>query len=286
MATGVSFMAIKLWILFTIMVGLLNFGCAGKPPLFIDLTTGIDKVSVSPVPLFSAPTSAAVEMVYVRGGCYQMGDIFDDPEGGSEEKPVHEVCVDDFYLGKYEVTQEQWRSLMGSDTSTSSTCREDDCPVDNVSWNDVQAFISRLNNKSGGSNYRLPTEAEWEYAARSGGKKEIFSGGNDVASVAWYNENSGGNSHPVGKKASNGLGLYDMSGSVWEWTNDWYESDYYSHSPRTNPAGPGAGVGRVVRGGCRTGEEYNMRTTRRTAYMPDVRKPALGFRLLKTLSAR
>ena len=281
---GVSFMAIKLWILFTITVGLLNFGCAGKSPLFIDLTTGRDKVSVLLVPPFSAPTSAVVEMVYVRGGCYQMGDIFDDPEGGSEEKPVHEVCVDSFYLGKYEVTQGQWKSAMGSNPSSDKSCGVD-CPVDNVSWNDVQDFVLRLNSSSGGRAYRLPTEAEWEYAARSGGKKEKFSGGNVVASVAWYNENSGGDSHPVGKKASNGLGLYDMSGSVWEWTNVWYESDYYSHSPRTNPAGPGAGLGHVVRGGCRTGEEYNMRTTRRSAYMPDVRKPALGFRLLKTPSA-
>ena len=278
-------MAIKLWILFTITVGLLNFGCVGKPPLFIDLTTGIDKVSVSHLPPFSTPTSATVEMVYVRGGCYHMGDIFDDPEGGSEEKPVHEVCVDSFYLGKYEVTQGQWQSVMGSNPSSDKICGVN-CPVDNVSWSDVQDFVLRLNSSSGGRAYRLPTEAEWEYAARSGGKMEKYSGGNDVASVAWYNENSGGNSHPVGKKASNGLGLYDMSGSVWEWTNDWYESDYYSHSPRTNPAGPGAGVGRVVRGGCRTGEEYNMRTTRRTAYMPDVRKSALGFRLLKSPSAR
>jgi formylglycine-generating enzyme required for sulfatase activity len=275
----------KLRLFFSITVGLLNFGCVGKPPLFIDLTTAIDKVSVMPAPPGTAPTATAMEMVYVRGGCYQMGDIFDDPEGGSEEKPVHEVCVDSFYLGKYEVTQGQWKSVMGSNPSSDKSCGVN-CPVDNVSWSDVQDFLLRLNSSNGGRAYRLPTEAEWEYAARSGGKKEKFSGGNDVASVAWYNENSGGNSHPVGKKASNGLGLYDMSGSVWEWTNDWYESDYYSQSPRTNPAGPGAGVGRVVRGGCRTGEEYNMRTTRRTAYMPDVRKPSLGFRLLKSPSAR
>ena len=263
-------MAKLFWIISATLIVSLNFGCAGK---------GKIAMSVSPAPLFQYPATV-IEMEYVKSGCYQMGDIFDDPEGGAEEKPVHEVCVDDFYIGTYEVTQRQWKEVMGSNPSTDSICG-DNCPVDNVSWNDAQDFISRLNSTSGGSRYRLPTEAEWEYAARSGGKNERYSGGNDVNSVAWYNENAGRKDHPVGAKAPNGLGIYDMSGSVWEWTNDWYGSDYYASSPRNNPHGPSSGVDRVVRGGCRTGEAYNMRTARRNGYTPDTRKPSLGFRLLR-----
>jgi formylglycine-generating enzyme required for sulfatase activity len=241
--------------------------------------------NASPAPLFKDPATS-MEMIYVKGGCYQMGDIFGD--GESEEKPAHEVCVDDFYIGKYEVTQGQWKKIMGTNPSFDSGCKGDDtCPVDCVSWNDAQEFISRLNKKSTGNKYRLPTEAEWEYAARSGGKSERYSGGNDVDSVAWYAENSGKKNHPVGAKASNGLGIYDMSGNVWEWTSDWYGSGYYSNSPRTNPAGPDKPAGlysdRVIRGGCKTGEAANQRTFRRTAHEPDYRADKIGFRLLRTL---
>ena len=210
-----------------------------------------------------------------------MGTTDDDFDGYPEESPVHEVCVDEFYMGKYEVTQGQWKSIMGNNTSALSTCGGDNCPVDTVSWSDVQKFISKLNSRSGGSKYRLPTEAEWEYAARSGGKSEKYSGGKNINSVAWYAENSGRKNHPVGTKAQNGLGIYDMSGNVWEWTNDWYGSDYYKNSPRNNPSGPGSGVDRVVRGGCVTGEAANQRVSRRNGYAPDLRTHALGFRLLR-----
>jgi formylglycine-generating enzyme required for sulfatase activity len=179
---------------------------------------------------------------------------------------------------------------MGSNTSAASTCREDNCPVDNVSWNEVQDFVSRLNSRSSGSKYRLPTEAEWEYAARSGGKRELYSGGNDVDRVAWYDGNSDYRLHPVGAKAPNRLGLHDMSGNIWEMTNDWYGSDYYSKSPRNNPTGPdkpeGPEIDRVVRGGCATGGPPNHRTTKRSyAYehtTPTDRSMSLGFRLLRT----
>lgn len=139
----------------------------------------------------SKDPTTGMEFVYVDGGCYQMGDTFGD--GESNEKPVHEVCVDDFYIGKYEVTQGQWKAIMrdnplGDNPSKFDECG-DNCPVESVSWNDAQAFINKLNNKTG-KNYRLPTEAEWEYAAKSGGKSEKYSGGNDVDSVAWYKDNS------------------------------------------------------------------------------------------------
>jgi formylglycine-generating enzyme required for sulfatase activity len=265
-------MANKFWVLCAAMLISVNLAYADE------VNT---KASAYPPPLFKDPT-AGMEMVYVKGGCYQMGASDDDFDAYSEESPVHEVCMDDFYIGKYEVTQGQWKSIMGSSTSTLSTCGADNCPVDTVSWSDVQDFLSKLNCRSGGSTYRLPTEAEWEYAARSGGKSEKYSGGENVNSVAWYAENSARKNHPVGAKASNGLGVYDMSGNVWEWTNDWYGSDYYKNSPRNNPSGPRSGDDRVVRGGCVTGEAANQRVSRRTGYAPDFRKPALGFRLLRT----
>ncbi|MDP2279759.1 MAG: SUMF1/EgtB/PvdO family nonheme iron enzyme, partial [Nitrospirota bacterium] len=186
--------------------------------------------------------ATGMEIVFVKGGCFQMGDTFGD--GESDEKPVHEVCVDDYYIGKYEVTQGQWKAIMGNNPSHFKDCG-DNCPVEQVSWNDVQEFIQKLNEKNnppsppftkgGKGGFRLPTEAEWEYAARSGGKSERYSGGNDIDSVAWYNKNSGGKTHPVGTKQPNGLGIYDMSGNVWEWVNDWYDEFYYKNSPKNNP---------------------------------------------------
>ena len=276
------FMAKKFWVLFAVIVFSVNVAYAVE---------GNTTVSVSPAPLFKDPTTG-IEMVYVKGGCYQMGNTFTEyKEDYPEELPVHEVCVDDFYLGKYEVTQGQWKSIMESNPSNESFCG-DNCPVGNVGWNDAQDFISRLNSRSGGSKYRLPTEAEWEYVARSGGKSERYSGGNDINSVAWYNENSlifdpktqveEMRLHPVGTKAPNGLGIYDMSGNVWEWTNDWYGSDYYSSSPRNNPTGLGSGNKHTIRGGCASGADTNMRVSRRDAYEPDFSKDHLGFRLLRT----
>jgi len=268
-------MAKIFWVLFAVIVLSVNLAYAVE---------GNSKMSVSSAPFFKDPATG-MEMVYVKGGCYQMGATGDDCDANPEERPAHEVCVEDFYLGKYEVTQGQWKSIMGSNTSTISTCGEDNCPVDNVSWSDVQGFISRLNSRNGGSQYRLPAEAEWEYAARSGGKSEKFSGGKDVDSVSWNAENSGKINHPVGTKAPNGLGVYDMSGNVWEMTNDWFGSNYYSSSPRNNPTGPTSGIDRVIRGGCRTGGSLNQRTSRRI-YVYDRtgsdRGGNVGFRLLRT----
>lgn len=225
-------------------------------------------------------------MVSVKGGCYQMGDTFGD--GESNEKPVHEVCVNDYYMGKYEVTQGQWKAIMGNNPSHFKDCG-DNCPVENVSWNDIQDFIRKLNEKitplsKGGSKggYRLPTEAEWEYAARSGGKSEKYSGGNDIDSVAWYDKNSGSKTHPVGQKAANGLGLYDMSGNVWERVNDWYDNDYYKNSPKDNPRGPGSATHRVLRGGGWDFDAWVTRAAYRLWNNPVIRNDHLGFRLVRT----
>ncbi len=228
---------------------------------------------------------AGIDLVLVKGGCYRMGATDDHCDAGPEERPAHEVCVGDFWLGRTEVTQAEWRAVMGTDTSAVTTCAGDRCPIDNVTFAEVQEFLSRLDARAGGR-FRLPTEAEWEYAARSGGKDQTFAGGKDVGAVAWFADNSGKVNHPVGLKAPNGLGLFDMSGNVWEMTADLWSPTYYAASPRENPPGPSAGEDHVVRGGCRTGGVANQRTTRRT-FVNDRTKGAgkggnVGFRLARS----
>jgi formylglycine-generating enzyme required for sulfatase activity len=233
-----------------------------------------------------------MELLFVKGGCYLMGDVFGDPLVGPkdppDDQPVHDVCVHDFYIGKYEVTQGQWQAVMGTNPSSEVTCEEADCPVDNVSPSDALEFVRRMNVKLGAVKYRLPTEAEWEYAARSGGKSERYAGGNDVESVSWYRITTGYSAepqvpppwaHPVGQKAPNGLGLYDMSGNVYEWTSDRYSSTYYATSPKDSPTGPPEGSQYVKRGGCAHGDPRNSRTVRR--WPADERSPLLGLRVLK-----
>jgi len=220
-----------------------------------------------------------LEMVFIKGGCFQMGDTFGD--GAQDEKAVHKVCIDNFYLGRYEVTQRQWVEVMGNNPSI-VIC--DDCPVERVSWYDAQEFLKRLNQKTGG-NYRLPAEAEWEYAARSGGKEEKYAGTSnegELEEYAWYYDNSGNKTHPAGQKKPNGLGLYDMTGNVWEWVADWYDENYYSRSPEGNPKGPDSGIGRVLRGGsCDFGPTI-VRAAYRFGYYPDSRKLNFsGFRIAR-----
>jgi formylglycine-generating enzyme required for sulfatase activity len=224
-----------------------------------------------------------MEFVFVKGGCFQMGNTFGD--GEPDEKPVHEVCVDDFYMGKYEVTQGQWQTVMGANPSYFKECGVN-CPVEQVSWNDVQEFISRLNQRSG-KRFRLPTEAEWEYGARSGGKREKWSGTSregKLGQYAWYDGNSAGRTHRVGEKRPNGLGLHDMTGNVWEWCSDWYGENYYRGRPRNNPKGPDNGSSRVLRGGSWGNSPRYMRAADRYEDIPTDRGGNYGFRL--GLSAR
>lgn len=227
--------------------------------------------------LVKDPTTG-MEFILVKGGCFQMGDTFGD--GESDEKPVHEVCVDDFYMGKYEVTQGQWKAIMGNNPSYFKDCG-DNCPVEQVSWNDIQEFTNKLNQKTG-KNYRLPTEAEWEYAAKSGGKNEKYAGSNDIDSVAWYSSNSGSKTHPVGQKQPNGLGIYDMSGNVWEWVQDWYDEKYYKNSPKNNPKGASSGEDRVLRGGSWIDGARNARSANRGWGNPVDRDDFNGFRVAGT----
>ena len=219
-----------------------------------------------------------IEMVFVKGGTFQMGSN----NGYDDEKPIHTVTVSDFYIGKYEVTQKQWFDVMGSNPSEFSGC--DDCPVERVSWNDVQEFIKKLNRQSG-QYFRLPTEAEWEYAARGGveanGRSPQYAGSNNIDEVAWYLENSGCVTHAVGTKAPNELGLYDMCGNVWEWCNDWYDFNYYKISNGViNPHGPILDYLRVCRGGSCGGTSYSCRVFVRYYWFPEDNDRTLGFRLV------
>ncbi len=216
-------------------------------------------------------------MVYVEGGTFVMGATSEQgSEADNDEKPTHSVTLSSYYIGKYEVTQAEWRAVMGSNPSY---FKGDNLPVENVSWNDCQEFIRKLNSLTG-KNFRLPTEAEWEFAARGGNNSRgyKYSGSNDIGSVAWYDGNSGSKTHPVGQKSPNELGLYDMSGNVWAWCQDWYGS--YSSSSQTNPTGPNSGSYRVNRGG---GWDYlagRCRVSNRDICTPGLSAAFLGLRLV------
>ena len=217
------------------------------------------------------------KMVKVAGGTFQMGATSEQGKSARKnEKPVHSVTLFDYYIGQTEVTQELWQAVMGSNPSYFTG--DNQRPVENVSWNDCQEFIEKLNRLTE-KNFRLPTEAEWEYAARGGNKSKgyKYSGSNDADAVAWYDKNSGGKTHPVAQKQSNELGLYDMSGNVLEWCQDWYGN--YSSNSQTNPTGASEGSYRVMRGG---GWNYYARLVRvssRDCGTPDGRGSYGGFRL-------
>ena len=236
-----------------------------------------------------------VEFVWIPTGSFMMGS-----GGYAREMPVHRVTISQpFYIGKYEVTQAQWQSVMGNNPSG---FKGDNLPVEQVSWNDAQEFIQRLNQINDGYTYRLPTEAEWEYACRAG-TTDNYAGNLD--SMAWYGNNSGqhfldaaaierdnmvtynerltdnGNqTHPVGTKRPNAFGLYDMHGNVNEWCQDWYYANYYSSSQGTDPQGPTNGQDRVLRGGSWAGIAAWLRSASRSSFTPVSRSPLTGFRVV------
>ena len=218
------------------------------------------------------------EMIFVEGGTFQMGSNswLYSPAGNSDESPVHSVSLSSYNIGKYEVTQAQWKALMGSNPSYFKDC--DQCPVEQVSWNDLQDFIRKLNALTG-KNYRLPTEEEWEYAAKGGkcSKGYTFSGSNDLNSVAWNTDNSGSKTHAVGGKLANELGIYDMSGNVWEWCSDW--SGTYNSYSETNPTGASSGHEPVLRGGSWC-TNASCLTAIRFMNFTDIRLKHHGFRLV------
>ena len=219
-----------------------------------------------------------IGMVKVEAGTFMMGVTSEIQDPSFDEKPVHQVTLtNDYYMGKYEVTQALWQAVMGSNPSK---FKGDDLPVEQVSWNDCQEFISKLNGFTG-KKFRLPTESEWEYAAR-GGKKSRgyqYSGSSNISDVAWYYDgNSGSKTHPVGTKQANELGIYDMSGNVWEWCQDWYGS--YVNSPQTNPIGANSGSYRVCRGGSWNIKAWHCRSSYRLYGTPVNRGYSIGLRLV------
>jgi len=214
-----------------------------------------------------------MKFVPIQPDCFQMGSNF----GQGDEKPVHRVCLSAYAIGKYEVTQAQWQKVMGNNPSSYKGSNK---PVEQVSWDDVQGFIRKLNQQTQ-QNYRLPTEAEWEYACRSGGKEQEYCGSNNANSVAWYGKNSGSSTHDVGQKQANGSGLYDMSGNVYEWVSDWYDKGYYKNSPTNNPQGPSSGRRRVYRGGGWYDGAYVLRSADRYDISLGYRHYDVGFRLVR-----
>jgi formylglycine-generating enzyme required for sulfatase activity len=234
-----------------------------------------------------------IEMVLVPKGTFNMGRSPSSQNGGlSNENPVHAVTLTNaFYIGRYEVTQLQWTAVMGSNPSFFRSASEQvpffaplARPVEQVSWNAIQGFLSA-------TGFRLPTEAEWEYAYRAGTTTAFhsmpgFRNGTDdetqVGNIAWFSSNAASQTRPVGGKAANALGLHDMSGNVWEWVNDLYSATYYASSPSTNPPGPASGTLRVLRGGSWINSSNGLRSSLRNASTPASQNDDVGFRVART----
>jgi formylglycine-generating enzyme required for sulfatase activity len=194
-----------------------------------------------------------------------------------DEKPVHQVQISKaFEIGKYQVTQALWEAMMNGNPSRFKGAN---LPVETVSWDDAQEFIKKLNAKNDGYIYRLPTEAEWEYACRAGTTGD-YAG--NLGELGWYDENSDGRTHPVGEKKANDWGLYDMHGNVSEWCMDWYNKSYYTNSPEVAPQGPASGTGHVFRGGSWDSKAKYCRSALRAIATPDFRFFRIGFRLVRT----
>ncbi len=230
-------------------------------------------------------------MVPVKGGTFTMGATAEQSGARSNESPTHQVTLSNYYIGQTEVTQALWKAVTGysptsdGDSWTSSDGLGDNYPAYDISYNDVQSFITKLNSLTG-LTFSMPTEAEWEYAARGGimRKGYLYSGGNTLSTVGWYTDNSGSSVHPVAQKAANELGLYDMSGNVWEWCSDWYGS--YSSSAQTNPTGPGTGSYRVLRGGNWGAKAMCSRAAYRYYNNPSFRFYGYGVRLVLSSSQK
>ncbi len=220
----------------------------------------------------------SLEMVEIPKGSFCMGST----NGNADEKPVHQVTINySFYMGKYEVTQGQWQAVMGNAPSYFKGGLAEpfiNLPVEQVSWEDAQTFISKLNESNDGFRYRLPTEAEWEYACRAGTTGDY---GGDLNEMAWFSENSGSRTHAVGTKQPNAWGLFDMHGNVWEWCQDWYHETYYG-APTDGSAWLSGGEQkyRVLRGGSWFLNATNLRSARRVWFTPDLRNYNLGFRVV------
>jgi formylglycine-generating enzyme required for sulfatase activity len=232
----------------------------------------------------SIVNSIGMELIPVPAGTFIMGGVWGDEQADENELPQHPVRFDaGFHIGKFTVTQAQWRSVMGKNPSQFTG---DDRPVETVSHTDALLFISALNKKEGTRAYRLPTEAQWEYAARAGSKSAFCFGPekSKLDRYAWYGKNSGGETHPVGQLSPNAWGLYDMHGNVHEWCADWFDRKYYAQSPAADPQGPKKGLARSLRGGdWGSADSWYCRCAIRSLSSPDRRSPRVGFRIAGSL---
>lgn len=222
-------------------------------------------------PAWISPTTG-MKFLKIPAGCFNMGT----DNGFAFESPVHKVCVDDFYLGQFEVTQEQWMKFMPENLSKFSG---ESRPVERVSWNDTKKFIQKLNNAENTNKYRLPREAEWEYAARAGTTTQFYWGDKIDNRFVWYFGTSNYKTQPVGLKNPNPFGLYDILGNVWEWVEDWFSNEYYQNSPIENPAGPSSGRFKVKRGGSEANLISHIKSHTRYRAHPDKRHHINGFRI-------
>ncbi|MBO4264192.1 MAG: formylglycine-generating enzyme family protein [Bacteroidales bacterium] len=216
-------------------------------------------------------------MVSVGGGSLEMGATAEQwYEADNAERPAHNVTLRGFSIGESEVTQGLWKVVMGNNPSYFKL--GDSYPVEQVSYDDCKAFIRKLNELTG-KTFRLPTEAEWEYAARGGRRSrgKVYAGSDNMSNVGWYDANAGGTTHPVKNKGVNELGLYDMSGNVWEWCNDWFGE--YGYDDLTNPRGPSSGSTRILRGGSWYNGTWHCRVSFRSGEGPSLRTYIVGFRL-------
>jgi formylglycine-generating enzyme required for sulfatase activity len=238
--------------------------------------------------------SIGMVFVWIPTGAFQMGCGTWDGEGNRDEMPVHEVFVDGFWLSKYTVTQHQWKKIVSNSLWQKVRGKNPSwfkCgglfPVEQVSWHDAQDFIQKLIAVNKGRyHFRLPTEAEWEYACRSGGLPEKFPGDKPLEKIAWYSTNSGMSTHPVGTLEPNGLGLFDMAGNVYEWCADTYSEDAYKHHEYKNPIYSGENPRRVIRGGSWCNFPSELRCTYRASVNADFKGNYLGFRVVMTPMSR
>jgi formylglycine-generating enzyme required for sulfatase activity len=233
------------------------------------------------IPLDLPEGAKPLEMVLISGGTFVMGSPNEEKDRGLDEGPQHLVTISQpFYMGKYEITQAQWKAVMGSNPSF---WKGDNLPVEMVSWDDIQTFVQKINQLGEGT-FRLPTEAEWEYACRAGTTSRYYWGDDlnysQIIEYAWHRENSSSKTHEVGLMPPNTWELYDMSGNVWEWCQDWYGSSYYSQSVITDPTGPDSGINRVIRGGSWGSYAQYCRSALRYGWsLPSRRDNDGGFRL-------
>jgi len=256
-------MRFLIFLIFSLLL-VLGTGCSGnegqeEPPQGDEISLDSEALAQRPEKVVAVTLSpedqekaklAPEGMVFIKGGCFIMGNDY----AQEDEKPEHEVCLDDFFMDKYEVTQARWEKLLGFNPSK---IIGPELPVEQVNYYEVQEFLQ----KSGGQ-CRLPTEAEWEYATKGGADARYFWGNMMDETYAWYRDGSGETTHPVGQKQPNQYGLYDMMGNVWEWTDDWYEP-YYQMRAKKNPKGPESGEYKVIRGGAFDSSAGALRITNR-----------------------